>query len=140
MKSLIIIVLSFAFLSCFSQTLTVEISGIRSEKGVIQLSVYSDKETFANEIPFRGYSFEKTEMKNGILLIKIADLPPGNYGIALIDDTNQNGKIDFRFFIPCEGFGFSNYPFKGTRKPDFESFAFHFSEEEKLVKIGVQYF
>lgn len=37
-------------------------------------------------------------------------------------------------------FVLSNYCFDGTRKPDFEDFAFQFSEEEKIVNIKVLYY
>jgi uncharacterized protein (DUF2141 family) len=123
-----------------SQILSVEISGIRCNGGVIQLSLYHDKETFAAETPFKIYNFDKASMIDGKITLTIPGLTTGTYGIALIDDKNENGKMDYRFFIPCEGFGFSNYHFKGTRKPDFETFAFSFSEENMTIKIQVQYF
>ena len=100
MKLLISILLILLIFPAFSQILKVDISGIKTEKGVIQLSVYRDKETFAAETPFRVYNFPKTGMK----------------------------------------VGFSNYYFKGTRKPDFEAFAFQFFEENTTIKIQVQYF
>jgi uncharacterized protein (DUF2141 family) len=124
----------------FSQNLTVEISGIKTDKGVIQLSVYRDKETFNEEKPFRVFNFPKTGMKDGKITVTIPDLKTGTYGIALIDDKNENGKMDYHFLLPCEGFGFSNYYFKGSRKPDFELFAFPFSDNDTVIRIKVQYF
>jgi uncharacterized protein (DUF2141 family) len=140
MKLSFFIILILIVFPAFSQILTVEISGIRNEKGVIQLSVYCDKETFAAETPFRVYNFPKTGMFDGKITITIPGLTTGTYGIALIDDKNENGKIDYRFFIPCEGFGFSNYYFKGIRKPDFEAFAFQLAEGKLIIRIYVQYF
>jgi uncharacterized protein (DUF2141 family) len=140
MKQFIFILLVLIISPGFSQILLVDISGIRRDKGVIQLSVYRDKETFASETPFRIYNFPKTKMVDGKIVVSINDLTAGTYGIALIDDENENGKIDRRFFVPCEGFGFSNYQFKGTCKPSFDAFAFQFSEEKTTVKIEVQYF
>jgi uncharacterized protein (DUF2141 family) len=139
MKLLISILLIPLVFPAFSQNLTVEISGIKTDKGVIQLSVHRDKESFANETPFRIYNFPKTGMVDGKITVTISDLTVGTYGIALIDDKNENGRMDYRFFMPIEGFGFSNYCFKGTCKPDFESFAFPFSEREKTVRINLTY-
>jgi uncharacterized protein (DUF2141 family) len=123
-----------------SQNLTIEISGIRNNKGVIQLMVYHDKETYASETPCKAFTFPKTGMNEGKITVVIPNLETGTYGIALIDDENENGKIDRHFFIPCEGFGFSNFYFKGSRKPEFESFAFQFSDNNNSICIKVQYF
>lgn len=139
MKLLIsILLITFAF-PVFSQILTVEISGIKTDKGSIQLSVYLDNKTFVDETPFRIYNFNKGEMVDGKLTVIISDLKPGTYGIAMIDDKNGNGKMDYRLLMPIEGFGFSNYYFKGNRKPDFCNFAFQFFDT-KTIKIEVQYF
>jgi uncharacterized protein (DUF2141 family) len=140
MKLFFFIILILIVLPVSSQILSVEISGIRNDKGVIQLSVYRDKESFADETPFRIYNFPKTGMKDGKITVTIPDLTTGTYGIAMIDDKNENGKMDYHFFIPCEGFGFSNYCFSENRKPDFESFSFLLGEDEKTVRIEVHYF
>jgi uncharacterized protein (DUF2141 family) len=124
----------------YSQLLTVEISGIKTDKGVILLSIYRDSQTFDAETPFMVYTFDKEKMVDGKMNVSISDLPDGTYGIALIDDENGNGKIDFKFFVPTEGFGFSNYYFKGKRKPRFESFSFQLCEESTTTTIMVQYF
>jgi len=140
MKLLISILLILLVFPAFSQILSVEISGIKTDKGVIQLSVYRDKETFAAETPLRVFNFPKTEMIDGKITVSIPDLTTGTYGIALIDDKNENGKMDYRFFIPCEGFGFSDYYFRGTCKPEFKAFSFPLSEVDKTITIRVQYF
>jgi uncharacterized protein (DUF2141 family) len=140
MKIATIISLVLLVFPAFPQNLTIEISGIKNDKGLIQLSVYRDKETFADETPFHIYNFNKEKMVEGKMTVIIPDLPSGIYGIALIDDKNENGKMDYHLFFPCEGFGFSNYYFKGSRKPEFESFAFQISGEYLTVRINVQYF
>ncbi|HNW49901.1 MAG TPA: DUF2141 domain-containing protein [Prolixibacteraceae bacterium] len=139
MKLLISILLILSAFPAFSQHLTVEISGISTDKGVILLSAYRDKETFKAETPYKIYHFEKSGMKGGNLTITISDLEPGTYGLALIDDKNENGKMDYHLFVPSEGFGFSNYLFKGTCKPDFDKFSFKLSSETK-IDIRAQYF
>jgi uncharacterized protein (DUF2141 family) len=140
MKLLISILLILLVFPAFSQILSVEISGIKTNKGVILLSVYSDQKTFADETPFRVFNFPKTGMMDGKITVTIPDLTAGTYGIALIDDKNGNGKMDYHLFIPCEGFGFSNYNFKGTCKPEFKAFSFPLSEVDTTITIKVQYF
>lgn len=138
MKKLVVILLLISRLTVFPQVLTVEISGIRSEKGVIQLSVFCNQESFSNETPRAILKFTKEGLTNGSINLTLSNLPYGKYGIALIDDTNENGKIDYRGFVPCEGFGFSNYHNRIKNKPKFDSFSFEFTEEKK-VKIEVLY-
>ncbi len=139
MKTKAVILLILIVLPCFSQILTIEITGIKTDKGVILLSVYRDNNTFVDETPFRVYNFSKEKRIDGKMTVTISDLETGTYGLALIDDTNHNGKMDYRFFMPCEGFGFSNYIFKGSRKPDFEVFRFNFDQTDLKVTIQVQY-
>lgn len=137
--SISILLILFVF-PAFSQNLTVEITGIRTEKGAIQLSVFRDNKTVVEETPFRIYNFNKEKMVEGKLTVTISDLKPDTYGIAMIDDKNGNGKMDYRLLMPIEGFGFSNYLFKGSRKPQFESFAFPFSGNDTTISMVVQYF
>jgi len=140
MKLSISILLVLLVFPAFSQNLTVEISGIKTNNGVIQLSVFRDNKTFADETPYRVYSFPKTEITDGKITCTITNLTTGTFGIALFDDKNENGKMDYRLLMPCEGFGFSNYHFKGRQKPLFDSFAFPFSGNDTTICIVMQYF
>src|SRR4051812_16573780 len=72
-------------------------------------------------VPAKGASDSK-----GQITVKFADLPEGNYAVAVIHDVNDNHKLDTGFMgIPTERWGSSNNP-KVWRKP-------YFSE----VKVGV---
>lgn len=128
------------FLPGFSQTLEIEIYPIKTIEGEINLTVYLDNETFAAETPFRTYNFEKTGLENNKISITITDLEPGKYGISIFDDVNRNGKIDYHLFVPCEGFGFSNYHFKKRCKPEFEWFSFELGDSTQTIRIPVYYF
>lgn len=123
-----------------AQQLEVHVIGLRNSKGVIILNFYTDAESFNSEIPKQVRTFPKTGLKDDCFIIHIPNLPFGEYGIALIDDENNNGKLDYRFFIPTEGFGFSNFPFIQKRKPSFDSFSFIHHTKGTLVEIEVTYF
>jgi uncharacterized protein (DUF2141 family) len=43
-------------------------------------------------------------------ILRLNELAPGRYAVALIHDENRNGKLDMPFGIPREGFGFSRNP------------------------------
>ena len=125
---------------CIAQTLELTINGLRNNNGSIILSFYTNAESFDEEKPAFFKMFPKTEMIDNKLNITIEKLEPGAYAIALIDDENNNKKLDKRFLVPTEGFAFSNFPFKEKRKPDFDSFCFTLNNEIKQVEFEVYYF
>lgn len=53
--------------------------------------------------------------------LDFADLSPGGYAVALFHDENDNGRLDKRFGIPTEGFGFSNNPHFWFGPPSFKA-------------------
>jgi len=122
-----------------AQTINVKITDIRSEKGNIILSVFRDQESFSREKPARLTVIPKTELQKGSLTTHINNLNPGIYGIALLDDENGNGKMDYRLLIPQEGFGFSDYYSERLVKPVFEDFSFNLESEDRTVNIRLRY-
>jgi len=63
------------------------------------------------------------------------------YGITLLDDENKNGKLDYKFVIPKEGVGFSNYEQHGFRRPVFSDFSFLLKKNETIhVPIRLTYY
>jgi uncharacterized protein (DUF2141 family) len=68
-------------------------------------------------------------------------LEPGVYGLCLLDDENNNGKMEYNFLgMPKEGFGFSDHYHTGITKPKFDSFKFTLSKnQDKDVTIKVRY-
>ncbi len=140
-KLLASIVLIFEFINYgYSQTVNLRLSGIRNNSGIIQLTIYNNPESYKKEVPEIYMEIKKDSLINENLTIKLNFLSPGTWGIAAIDDENSNGKIDYRFFIPKEGFGFSNHQFKKKCKPNFEEFSFQIENEDKDVAIDMYYF
>ena len=140
LKILFLLFFMILLLKGYSQKLTIEINGLRSNMGQILLDVYKDKQSYSKETPFKTYEFKKDKVKDGHLTLTINDLKTGTYAIALIDDENSNHKIDFKFFLPKEGLAFSNFPFSEMKKPDFNSFAFLLDSENTIIKFRVRYF
>ena len=60
-------------------------------------------------------SFDKSRVKDGRMTVEIS-VKCGIYGISVIDDENNNGKMEYNLLgIPKEGFGFSNFNLKKMR-------------------------
>jgi uncharacterized protein (DUF2141 family) len=105
-----------------SQNIEVSVTGIRNNKGYIIISAFKDQATFEKEKPFFSKKFDKKDMQNQTLIAKF-HLEEGIYGFALLDDENNNSKMDYSFLgIPEEGFGFSNYYHTGLSRPKFNAF------------------
>ena len=87
-------------------TVVVKVTGLRSEKGQVKIAVFNSPEKWLGEQP--RYS-STINVDGQTVLWKIADVPYGDYGIAVLHDENKNGKMDKNFVgIPLEPYGFSN--------------------------------
>lgn len=106
------------------------IRNIRNSKGVLRLALFNTQESFESEKPFKSITIPKDKIENGMLQLSV-DLPDGNYGITVLDDENNNAKMDYNLVgMPKEGFGFSNYYHSGFSKPGLSKFTI-------VVKDGV---
>jgi uncharacterized protein (DUF2141 family) len=122
-----------------AQTLKISITGLRSNAGSVVLGFYINDQSFEDEKPL----FSKTESKattvNHVLTVTYTGIKPGTYGVVLLDDENNNGKMDFGWLLPQEGYGFSNYYHTGLTKPKLTKFSFVVTEGAKAIEIKVKY-
>ncbi|MFO7617726.1 MAG: DUF2141 domain-containing protein [Bacteroidales bacterium] len=119
--------------------LEVTISQVRSDKGRILVSVYSDPGQYPYK-PFRTCPVSKDSLNDGRLTAVIHGLAPGTYVLGLLDDENGSGNMEYtRIGIPKEGFGFSNNQKPLFSKPDYEKLTFKVLPGLNRVVITVQY-
>ena len=84
--------------------------------------------------------YKKDEVKNGDLTI-VLPAREGINGIAILDDENNNQKMEFGLIFPAEGFGFSNYFHSGMSKPKFSQFKFYVDPaKSNSTSITVKYY
>lgn len=121
-----------------SHTLTVKITNIRNDKGWIQLQIYKDEKSFEDEKPWKQTHISKKDFNGNGLVYRISGFPEGTYGLALLDDENKNEEMDYKWLMPTEGFGFSDYYHTGWSKPVFNSFKFDFNAD-KTVEMKIRY-
>lgn len=119
-------------------TLTVTITNIRNSKGRIQLQIYRDQASFSKETPWRVKYVSKENMKNKSVTYEIPWLETGVYGIAILDDEDNDKKMKYSWMMPDEGFGFGDFYLKGLSRPHFDDFKFYLSAD-KSVKVVVRY-
>ncbi len=139
MKIILLFILMLPAVPGMAQRLTVHITGIRSRQGTILLSVFKDDQSFRDEKPYRIQKVSKDDMSEGNLTVVITGLPPGRYGLALLDDENNNGKMDYGLLMPREGFGFSDFVTEGLKRPVLDDFDFTLGDDEFSVSMRVIY-
>ncbi|MDD2635085.1 MAG: DUF2141 domain-containing protein [Bacteroidales bacterium] len=135
---ILVIVLIYA-LSVKAQTLIIKISEINNTKGQIRLAFFQSEADFANETPSFAKYIGKSKLKDGAITVKYSNIKKGKYGIALLDDEDCDGVMRYSFFVPREGFGFSNYKHKGMTKPKFKDFCFDYDGGDMTIDIEVRY-
>jgi len=101
-------------------TLRVHVSGFRNDKGkaggVIFASSAGWPQDRSKAVAYGGFDI------HGEQAMEEFEVPPGRYGIAVIDDENANQKLDRNFLgIPKEGFGFANNPRVLLSAPSFQA-------------------
>lgn len=110
----------------FSQfTLTVEISGLRNNKGQLHYELFDEKKV--------SLKTGTIEIANQKALFVFENMKVGKYAFNFIHDENKNKKLDtILFFIPREGFGFSNNPVLRFGPPDFKELIFDVKENTRI--------
>jgi len=120
--------------------LTIIITNIRNNEGVIKLGFFRDSKAFEDEIPAKTVIIEKDKLNNGKLTYTCY-LTPGIWGVSALDDEDKDGDMSYNFFgYPTEGYGFADYYHTGLSKPTFSSFKFTLSKgQSKTVTIKIRY-
>lgn len=115
-----------------AQEIEVIIDNIRSEEGVMVIGVYRDEAGFKEDSPYLRNKYSKSMVNEGSMTVTIK-LDPGTYGLALLDDENNDDKMNFSLIgVPREGYGFSDYVHSGLSRPKFRDFSFTLEEGETL--------
>jgi uncharacterized protein (DUF2141 family) len=102
--------------------LEIDVTSLRSQKGVIQLCLTSDPKNFpacVDDARALTRSVPATTPS-----VTFDALPVGDYAVAVIHDENANKKLDTMLGIPREGFGFSRNPAIGFGPPKFAAARF----------------
>ncbi len=93
--------------SVSAETLVVTVDGIQAGKGNLRVCVFDDahREEFPEGECLYGVEVPAVQKQ---MPVEIANVDPGEYAIAVIQDLNGNKKLDRNFLkIPKEPYGFS---------------------------------
>lgn len=117
--------------------LEVELSGMRSSKGVLRLCVTADPASFPKchgdplavrrNVPATARSFV------------VEGLPSGSYALAVLHDENGNKRLDTFAGVPTEGFGFSRNPPMRFGPPRFGDARFAVGSDADMQQVRMRY-
>src|SRR6187431_2989128 len=79
-----------SLLSAQNVNLTVSVSDLKTDTGVLKVGLYNSEETFLKTT----YKSITSEIKSGSATVTFLDIPKGNYAISTYQDENSNGKLD----------------------------------------------
>lgn len=121
-------------------SVTINCTNIRNNKGTLRLGFFKTEEDFDKEKPFKRMAISKEKMSNKSLLATI-NIPEGTYGISVLDDENDNVKMDYNMVgIPKEGFALSNYYHGGFSKPKLSQFLITVNKGNVTINFKMRYF
>lgn len=109
--------------------LTVKISGLKNNTGLVQVGLFNSEGTFLK----KAYKGVSSEIKSNGATVTFLNIPMGKYAISAYHDKNSNSKLDTNFIgIPKEDFACSNNA-KGTMgPPKYEDAKFDLTKDAKL--------
>ncbi len=120
--------------------LSVTITGLKSNKGHVLISVYKDGNGYPKEVD-KAVRRAKLTINNKTASISFSGLASGNYAIAILHDENDDEKMNTNFFgLPKEGYGFSNNVMGTFGPPSFSKASFQYTANQaKAISINVRY-
>ena len=122
LRSLLLACLALIPASAYADTLLVTLNGIKAGQGKLRVAVFDEehREEFAEGKYLHGAEVPATAEQ---MTVEIPDVEPGEYAIAVIQDLNENKKLDRNALkIPKEPYGFSGDWKRGGSTYDKASF------------------
>lgn len=117
-----------------THTLTVEVQGLRNNKGVVVFALYNKDGSLPDEHYKKYYKKAVKAIEANGAAVVFPDLPAGTYAVNILHDENSDHKIDRGLFLPREGIGFSNITSVGPgNKPSFRKASFILDRDRKVV-------
>jgi uncharacterized protein (DUF2141 family) len=124
---------------CFSQTvnysrITIEITNVVINDGIVYLAIFSTAENFRNEAPDFTFALEAENTS----ITQELSLPNGEYVISAFQDANNNQKLDYNLFgVPRELVGMSNYFVRGFASRSFDRHKIMVDNSTGRITIGL---
>lgn len=112
---------------------------LRSSEGVVRCAVWNSPQGFPR-VESSKFAAVSAPIDNNNSTCVFKDLPPGTYAMAVLADTNNDGRMDFDFMgLPTKGYGFSNNVKGLLGPPSFEAASFRYDGGKLMLPIRLYY-
>lgn len=119
-------------MSAQNVNLTVSVSGLKNNTGVVKVGLYNSDETFLKTT----YKSVVSEIKNNEATVTFIGIPAGEYAISTYHDENNNGKLDRNAMgIPSEDYAASNNAKGFMGPPAYKDAKFVIGKDSKIAII-----
>ncbi|MDX2151611.1 MAG: DUF2141 domain-containing protein [Bryobacteraceae bacterium] len=133
MRALWLAVLMPALVCAEGFTLTVHLTGFKSDRGKVAVALFDNAAAYPTK-PEKARASVREAIVNGEARVEFKDLPAGTYAIAAYHDANGNGKMDTNFIgIPKEPTGASNDAKGRMGPPSFKAAQFSLSGNQRVT-------
>jgi uncharacterized protein (DUF2141 family) len=128
------IITTIAFFICSlvsaqNVNLTVSVSGLKNNVGILKVGLYNSDGTFLKSI----YKSIRSEIKENGAKVTFEGIPKGEYAISAYQDENNNGKLDKNIMgIPSEDVACSNNAKGFMGPPKYKDAKFKINNDLKI--------
>lgn len=126
---------SFGGTYVYGKSLTVNVSGLRSSKGVVHVLVYDDSKSFSENSVTDIAKFATKSASTASLSITLRGIKSGTYALMIHHDENKNSEFEYHGQLPLEGWAYSNNVGR-FEVPNFD--AASFTVEEHLTEQNIE--
>ncbi|WP_337966927.1 DUF2141 domain-containing protein [uncultured Flavobacterium sp.] len=118
-----------SLLSAQNVKLTVTVSGLKNDTGIVKVGLYNSDGTFLKTT----YKSLTSEIKNNQVVVTFDNLSTGEYAISTYHDENNNGKLDRNAMgIPSEAYAASNNAKGFMGPPSYKDAKFLIDKDSKI--------
>ncbi len=123
----------------FKGNLTVEVNGIKDQKGLLCIKVFTGSQGFPNSNE-KAIKRECVKITEDPMRFTYTSLLAGSYAVAVFHDANGDRVLNRNAAgMPTEGYGFSNNPVIKAAPPKFGQAVFLVAGPNTGVRIQMRY-
>lgn len=114
--------------------LTVRVVGVRSNAGIVRVTVCEAREQFPDGCRLA----REVAAAEGVVLVHFPAVQEGAYAAAAFHDENSNGRLDMYEGrrVPSEGVAFSNDALGSSGVPSFDKARFELDGSEQRLRVN----
>ena len=120
-------------------TIRLNVTHLRSDRGRVNVSLYRSEDGFPGDAS-RSFKTVRASIQGGKSEVVFADVPSGEYAVALLHDENNNDRLDTHWTgLPKEGYGVSNNARATLGPPRYANAKFRLEKPGVQLEIKVKY-